>query len=258
MKRTTGLGRTGWWRTRLAGCACALALAALTGCVVAPAGAPPTSAAPPANVHGGSDVPVPGQTPVPTTTTATTVRPAAAVVDSGPSPEAIEVLDSIREPLRPEERTPAPAASGEVPVPSETVPLGDRPGPDPVDSLAVTGPVSPDTSRALQSLLPPGSSPAPGSGAAPGAGDPGGTAPPAHTGPCWRVQLGAPDNAEEAEQVRAAAVSLLIVHATVEKEGGLFKVRTAECLDRDSAARLRERAVSSGFDGAFLVKTESP
>lgn len=246
-----------------------LALVALwiAGCAVPPAGVQPQSPAPQRTGvteegGGGADVPVPSATPVgagQTQTQTQSTRPAPAVVDSGPSREAIEVLESIREPLRPEERTAAPAAAGgQVPIPSPTLPLGDQPGPDPVDPFAAADSAAADTSGAAAPPPAggtPATPPAGGAPAAPDAGTP--AAPPAHEGPCWRVQLGAPETREEATQVQSAAVSLLLIQAVIEEEGGLFKVRTSQCLDRDGAARLRERALGSGFEGAFLVKTES-
>ena len=71
------------------------------------------------------------------------------------------------------------------------------------------------------------------------------------SGPCWRVQVAAPTDKAEAEAKRKAAESLLLVPMVIDTESKLHKVRTRDCYARDAADRLRERAVSSGFDGAF-------
>ena len=42
-----------------------------------------------------------------------------------------------------------------------------------------------------------------------------------------------------------------MVAVEVEKEAGLFKVRTRDCSTGAAAEDLRRRAVASGFEGAF-------
>jgi hypothetical protein len=63
--------------------------------------------------------------------------------------------------------------------------------------------------------------------------------------------VAAPAEREEAEAKRSAAESLLLVPMVIETERSLHKVRTRDCFERSTADRLRERAVDSGFDGAF-------
>ncbi len=75
---------------------------------------------------------------------------------------------------------------------------------------------------------------------------------------CWRIQLKAPADRATAEMVRDAAASQLMLSVSIEEEGGLFKVRTADCLDQAGADRLRERAIAAGFDGAFRLMGKRP
>jgi len=172
--------------------------------------------------------------------------------DSLPSAEARDVLNTIPEPLPPGERVPPPAmaqpyatadstasaAPDSVPVPAETRPLGDAPG-----SLAPTP------------TPPPGAAGTAGAAAGAAAGTAAGAAPPAggKAAPdtCWRVQVAAPKNAEEADQKRSAAESLLMTGFVVERDGAFYKVRSRDCLSREDAARLRDRALASGFAGTF-------
>jgi hypothetical protein len=222
----------------------------LVGCATAPAPAP-TSSTPPS--------PLP-DTPVGTTASGgrITAKGTPAVVDSGPSAEALRVLASIPEPLRPEERVAPPAGSrnatpassdttedivtdedadpSSVPVPTPTEPLGDRPGAQArLDSL-------------LQATPGPGSS-APATAPAPSSPSPGRA--PSRSDSCWRVQVAAPVEPEKAEAFRDAAQSQLLLPMVVESESGLHKVRTRDCLSAAVADTLRRRAVATGFTGAF-------
>jgi hypothetical protein len=201
--------------------------------------------------------PMPG-TPVGTTVSGgriVTSSPTPAVVDSVPSAEALSVLATIPEPLKPGERVPPPAnlrtvapstttgpdaapgttatdstavdstaSEGEAPVPSPTAPLGDRPG-----SLARAG--IPD------SLLVP---PAGATGAKAAASD-----------TCWRVQVASAPEITRAEAFRDAAQSQLLMPMVIEFEKGLHKVRTRECLATAAAESFRRRALAAGFAGAF-------
>ncbi len=185
------------------------------------------------------------------------VTPAAAAVDSTPSPAALAVLAGIPEPLGPG-ATPAPAtrparpatpakpaepvvqvapeaafdtrtevpASGDVPVPAPTRPLG---------APTVAPPVAPPVAAPVVAPV----------------------APPAASAPpdtCWRVQVAAPADRAKGKSMRDAAESLLLVPMIVDREGGRFKVRSRDCLSRTAAESLRDRAVASGFKGVFLVK----
>jgi len=248
--------RPGWRATPRVG-ATALVLAALAGCALpppAPAPPPVPRAAATVAAPAGRDTLPRGATPVGTTASGGTIgaRAAPAVVDSGPSAAALEVLRGIPEPLAADQRVPpaddlvraraAPAASDtvpnreEIPVPSPTLPLGSRPGGLQSEAL----PESPFAPAAR----PPAAAPPESAAAAPDT--------------CWRVQVAAPDTAEKAQALRAAAESLLLTPMVVEEEAGRWKVRTRDCLARAGAEALRKRALGSGFDGAFLVSVKRP
>jgi hypothetical protein len=74
---------------------------------------------------------------------------------------------------------------------------------------------------------------------------------------CWRVQVSAPDDKAMADSRSAAAQSLLMVPMTITFEKGLYKVRTRDCLARDAADALKQRAQESGFTGAFLINASA-
>ena len=56
-----------------------------------------------------------------------------------------------------------------------------------------------------------------------------------------------------ADSRSAAAQSLLLVPMTITYEKGLYKVRTHDCMTHDAADALKQRALDSGFTGAFLL-----
>jgi hypothetical protein len=243
----------------------------LTGCATTPPRTPDTrspipgqtttGAPEPSPTPGPSPVsPVPG-TPVGTTASGgqiTTTAPVPTLLDTLPSADAVEVLRTIPEPLPPEERVPPPAgasrrvapapasapdstdedveAAADIPVPSPTRALGDRPSPPDTTALAAASPA-----------VTPASSPPPQTPAKPT------TAPgqPASPDTCWRVQLAAVPESERAQALRAAGQSQLEVPVVVESEGKLFKVRTKDCMTAAAAEQLRRRADSFGFSGAF-------
>jgi hypothetical protein len=198
-------------------------------------------------------------------------RPAPAAVDSGPSADALAVLETIPEPLLPSERVPPPdraptvppdssaiavpeddtletredSTRGEIPVPAPTTPLGDRTSP------AVTGAPPP---AAQPAVTPPAGTAPSANAAARGASGPS----PALNDTCWRVQFAAPPERARAEQLRQAAESLLLVPMVVEPEARRFKVRTRGCMDRAAADLMRARALASGFKGAFRLESPKP
>lgn len=218
--------------------------ASLVGCAVRPVVAPPAArpappvATPPA--PESSPVPTPG-TPVGSTAsggviTTNPLPPVPAVVDSAPSEEALAVLRTIPEPLGKS----ADPDSVRVPVPSPTQPLGDREG-------------SRATAALPETLTAPPSSPPPAT-AAPASPRPG--TPSVSPDSCWRVQVLAPPERDRADRMAEAARSQLLVPFAVEREGGLFKVRTRECMSAAAANDLRRRAVESGFTGAFRFRAK--
>ena len=168
-----------------------------------------------------------GQIPVPGPVAVRTVPD-----DSLPTADAREVLATIPEPLPPGDRVPPPAAAdtnsvetaeGDVPTPAPTQPLGDTPPP-----IETSAPSTPTTT-------------------------PGTTTTSAGRDTCWRVQIGAPPTSEEAEAKRSAAESLLMSGFVIEHDGGLYKVRSKDCVSRQTALVMRDRAIQSGFAGAFPI-----
>jgi cell division septation protein DedD len=240
---------------RLAG---GLLIALLAGCAPLPT---PTSSQPP-----------PVSRPAPASPTAPRASTTPAVIDSTPSSEAREVLNSIPEPIAAADRVPAPTgpttaspgttvsgtpsgSSGapaqdtqpgisppvtatpdsgasaadtvqaDVPVPEKTQPLGERPG----------GNVPAITDSMMRPRTPP---PAPEAVA--------------KSDTCWRVQIAARKDKTTAENLRNAAHSQLMLNFVVDREGGMYKVRSRDCMVRSQADAVRTRAVQSGFKGTFL------
>ena len=254
--------------------AAVLALAfLLAGCAPLPQ---PTTGAPPPPAPGTS--PPATTTPVPAPTTPREPAPTVAASDSGPTRDAERVLATIAEPLggppQPASTSSAvrdtarratalaPAAAhdtlratrpndddgGAVPVPAPTEPL--RSPQVTLDTTASAPPATsaPATPPATRAPPPPSSS-EPTAPAAP-ARDP--------NEPCWRLQVAAPDERAKADSRMEAAQSLLLVPMVIEREKGLWKVRTRDCQSREAADALRRRAIESGFEGAFVVKAAPP
>jgi hypothetical protein len=207
----------------------------LAGCATAPA-TPPTTHQPPPAASAPSSGPAQTGTRVGSTASGGAISvnspSAAAVVDSTPSPDALAVLNTIADPLG----RPTAPESAAVPIPAPTEPLGDR------SRATATIPDSP--------AVPPAASQAAGpaaAAAAPVAATATTTAPDS----CWRVQVAAPPDRERAEGMARAAQSQLGAPFVVEHEGGLYKVRTRDCLAAAPATAMRDRAVAVGFDGSF-------
>ncbi len=253
-----------------------LALTALGGCATVP---PPPFApvdTPPDTVRSEPSTLMPTGRRIPTPVPTAVVPRSYAPADSLPSAEALALLDSIPEPLAPGERirprrrpaiaaivdssaisrepAAAPADSSseqghaDAPVPSPTQPLGDRPGALQRMLAADSAATADSSARARGSS---GASARPRGGAS---SAPAGSAPDT----CFRVQVGAPAEVARANQLRDAAASQLLVPMVIEKESGLFKVRTRDCYTRESADRLRARAVGAGFKGVFRISGPRP
>lgn len=244
----------------LAFVAALMTLAGLTGCAaLMPAPAPPAAPAS-AAAEDRSAIPVPALTrprPVP-------AAAAPVAVDSLPSRDALEVLASIPEPIA-GAAAPAPAtpASPAAPPPAEVPPAAPAMRDsvtEPIEAVDHSVPV-PEPTRPLGDdpdapplIIPPAQPPPPAAAdTARTAPAPATPAPPASAGE-WRVQVGAPAEADKAESTRRAAESILLLPFVVEREGGLHKVRTRDRLGREAAERLRQRAMDSGFAGAFLLR----
>ena len=213
----------------------------LAGCAVRPVVAPPVArpAPPVATPPESAPAPTPGTT-VGTTASGgvITTNPPAPVapagVDSTPSEEALAVLRTIPEPLGKSGNL----DSVRVPVPSPTQPLGDREGARATAAL-------PESVSA-----PPTSPPR----AAPGVAAP--AAPTSSPDSCWRVQVLAPPERDRADRMAEAARSQLLIPFVIERESGLFKVRTRDCMSGAAANDLRRRAMESGFTGAFRFRAK--
>jgi hypothetical protein len=194
--------------------------------------------------------------------------------DSLPTVEAERVLATIPEPLSPSQQVPPAAGTGTlvarapeaaydtlrtaspsagdsaaVPVPAPTQPLGTNP------EVTLT---MPDTLTAPAAAAT-GAGTAPPATTSPATTEPqppaGAPAAPSSTAECWRVQVAAPEEKAMADSRSEAAQSLLLVPMTITFEKGLYKVRTRDCMTRDAADALKQRASASGFTGAFLINS---
>jgi hypothetical protein len=235
------------------------ALVALAGCANVPPYAPPAVRVPP---------PQAGPTTMPPAVATNAPRVTATAPDTVPSRAAEEVLGTIPEPLKAEERVPPPSspsgagvagafvpaepdssgavaepdsARAGIPVPAPVPVLGDRPSPEIV--------TTPDTlSHAASAPTVPPAATSRRSPATPAAGP----------DTCWRVQVAAPAERAKAERYLAAAQSQLLVPMVIEKDRGLCKVRTRDCLGGPAADALRRRALQAGFEGAFRFQGRRP
>jgi hypothetical protein len=192
--------------------------------------------------------------------------------DSLPTAEAERVLATIPEPLSPSQQIPPPAGTGTlvarapeaaydtlraaspnagdsaaVPVPAPTAPLGTSPEGTLTMPDTLTAPAAAATGAAA---APPAAASSAATETTPPAGA---TATPTAPTECWRVQVSAPDDKAMADSRSEAAQSLLLVPMTITFEKGLYKVRTRDCMTRDAADALKQRAQESGFTGAFLI-----
>jgi hypothetical protein len=203
-------------------------LAWLAGCATVPAAPPVAHPAPPPSSSSGAQTGTKvGSTASGGSITANTPQ-APAVVDSTPSEDALAVLSTIPDPLG----RPTSPESASVPVQAPTEPLGDR---------------SKASATAPDAAAPPLGAPA----APPAAGAATGAAAASKPDSCWRVQVAAPPERDRADAMARAAQSQLGVPFVVEHEGGLYKVRTRDCLTSAKATALKDRAVADGFDGSF-------
>lgn len=247
-------GSQGWNRVR-GSALVVLAMGMLAGC----APLPQTAGSAPVPPASNPSAPAPAVTPP-----AAHRGPAhaSAAVDSTPSADAIRVLAAIPEPLTPSQQVSPPERAGRtltmaapesaydtlrieraadedsagVPVPATTQPLGNS---------ASGTLVMPDTLSAPAVAPPEVQAPA----------KPPVTQPRVAGKECLRLQIAAPDERAKAESRQEAAQSLLVVPMVVEFEKGLYKVRTRDCMTRESADALKRRATDSGFPGSFVVNT---
>lgn len=78
---------------------------------------------------------------------------------------------------------------------------------------------------------------------------------PATPGAAWRVQIFASPDLAAADSVAKSASALLEAPYAIEFEGALYKVRLGSFASEQEAQALRDRAVKSGFLGAFRVRS---
>ena len=138
-----------------------------------------------------------------------------------------------------EEITPEELAAIPEPVPGavDTAPIVA-----PAQTPGQTQP-APGAPLSAPAPSPPAPGPAPTPGSAPG------------NGGRWRVQVFASPDLAAADSVAKAASALLQATYAIEYEGTLYKVRLGSFASEEEAQALRERAVRSGYPGAFRVRT---
>jgi len=188
----------------------------------------------------------------------------SAVVDTHPSPQAIEILKTIPEPLGGGAKVPPPAIF--VPLHSDSSALGS-----PADSIATpadtTGsdadstevPPAPERGQVLGDFSLPGAVPdsllapmfPPDAHPAVPTGGFGAVGIPVSPDSCWGIQVAAPTEADRAEAIRSAAQSLLLIPMKIDAAGGRFRVQTRDCLSPEVAEKLRTRAIDTGFADTF-------
>jgi hypothetical protein len=198
----------------------------LAGC--AHAAAPPPSSAP-AKPTGG---------------TAPTATAPASGASRAAGDSSVRPSDSRLDPS--EEITPDELASIPDPVPGAAA--ATTPAPSPGASRPAA---APPTSSAVQ----PGGTSSGGasSAAAPEAPTPG----PATPDGAWHVQIFASPELAVADSVAKSASAALGASYAIEYEGTLYKVRLGAFASEADAQALRDRAVRSGYPGAFRVKSDT-
>ena len=70
----------------------------------------------------------------------------------------------------------------------------------------------------------------------------------------YRVQIFASSSLEKAEQVAGKARSLFSERVYVEYSAPLYRVRVGNFASKEDALRFKEKAVQSGYDGAWVVE----
>ena len=73
-------------------------------------------------------------------------------------------------------------------------------------------------------------------------------------GQVWRVQIFATQDRELADRMAGEAGALLQAAVYVSHEAPLYKVRVGDYRSEQEAAPLRDKAVRSGFPGAFRIR----
>jgi sporulation related protein len=165
----------------------------------------------------------------------------------------------------------APSRSGRRDPSEEITPEELASIPDPVPGQAegdgralAASPPGGSSSPAISAQSPPtageddvsGSVPPPSGSSPSGPGSGSGAAPGADTAPAWvwRVQIFATPDLAQADRSAKEGSARLGVEAHIEWETALYKVRLGDYPTEDGAAELRERAVRSGYPGAFRIR----
>lgn len=207
--------------------AAAFALTALLGCAHAPAPQPAPSSAPPS-----------ASAPAPTPEVTAPVETAAPT----PRLEESEVI------------TPDELASIPDPVPgASAAPIVEQPLNPDAKPLPVA--VAPTTTAAAPEITSPsGAATEPQSSASPGTPPSSAPSTPGDAATAlWRVQVFASPDRAQAERVGRAASQKLGTTYVLTKDGDLVKVRLGGFTREEDAQALKERAVESGYTGAFRV-----
>jgi cell division septation protein DedD len=139
---------------------------------------------------------------------------------------------------------PDPVA-GSSAAPIEERPLNPDAKPLPVAAAPSTTAAPPSAPEATPSATaaPPESAPQASAGAPPAAA----------SSAVWRVQVFASPDRAQAERIAREAAQKLGVPYVLAKDGDLVKVRLGGFVREEDAQALRERAVQSGYPGAFRV-----
>ena len=202
----------------------AFALMALLGCSHAPAPQPAPSPAPPS---ASSPTPTPTPAPVETTAPAPRLEPSEVITP--------DELASIPDPV-----------AGSSAAPIEERPLNPDAKPLPVAAAPSTTAAPPSAPEAT-----PSGTAAPPESATPQASA--GAPPAATSSAVWRVQVFASPDRAQAERIAREAAQKLGVPYVLAKDGDLVKVRLGGFTREEDAQALKERAVESGYTGAFRV-----
>jgi hypothetical protein len=199
--------------------AAALALVALLGCAHAPKSAPTPAPAPVPASPGGS-------------ASQATPAPSAEVE---PQAQATPPRLDPSEEITPEELAsiPDPVPGGSTPAPIEETPLA--PGAQALPQASAPTAPAPST-------------PAPATPAPP----PDAAGSPVVAG-VWRVQIFASPDRAQADRVGREASERLGAPYVLLQDGNLVKVRLGSFTREEDAQVLKERAVKSGYSGAFRV-----
>uniref|UniRef100_A0A7C4TB91 SPOR domain-containing protein n=1 Tax=candidate division WOR-3 bacterium TaxID=2052148 RepID=A0A7C4TB91_UNCW3 len=176
-----------------------------------------------------SEEPVyPGTPPATQTTPAPTeITPAPAEIPPAPPVEEAAVLPPVIE------ETPTPPPKEEAVVPPPPV-VEEAPPAPPKEEVAVVPPPAPPVAKPTAPMVP-------------------SVAPQTVYG--FRVQIFASTTQRNASRVADDARSVFGGKVYIEYVPPYYKVRIGDCLTKEEAETLKNRALSAGYRGAFVVET---